>query len=67
MWSVSGSRKRGRPVTRWTDSFNQFFKSLEQADDIMLGNDNTFWMTLAQDEASWSSLEEDYVNFVLGL
>jgi hypothetical protein len=33
------------------------FKYLEKADDITPGHDNAFWMTLAQDEASWSSLE----------
>ena len=58
LWSVTGARKRGRPVTRWTDSLNKFFKEESQS--------NTFWLALAEDEDSWNSLQDDYVNFVLG-
>ena len=59
LWSVAGSRKRGRPKKRWTDHLNQFFKQGPQAT-------NEFWLELAMDERSWSLLEDDYVNFCLG-
>ena len=65
-WSVDGSRKRARPVTRWTDSFNHFFRAIQQNGEGSHDDNNAFWMTLAQDGASWSNLEDDYVNFVLG-
>ena len=58
-WSTAGSRKRGRPKLRWTDAFNKFFQQARQAS-------NKFWMELARDEASWKTLEDDYVNFALG-
>ncbi len=66
-WSINGSRRRGRPVTRWTDSFNNFFKTTDQHDGNAHADRNSFWMTLAQDEEAWSKLEEDYLNRALGL
>jgi len=60
LWSATGTRKRGRPKARWTDLLNRFFKQGRQAT-------NAFWLELAQDEASWASLEDDYVNFALGM
>ena len=59
VWAASGKRRRGRPKTRWTDQLNNFFQRELQAT-------NEFWMGLASEEASWASLENDYVNFVLG-
>ena len=59
LWSASGTRKRGRPRFRWADPLNKFFKQGRQAT-------NQFWLELACDEESWSTLEADYVNFALG-
>ena len=57
-WSATGSRRRGRPVMRWTDSLNKFFQQPSLSSALC-------WITIASDEDSWHSLEEDYVNFVL--
>ena len=59
LWSAAGSRKRGRPRARWTDPLNKLFQQGRQAT-------NDFWFGLAQDKDSWVSLEENYVDFVLG-
>ena len=59
LWSATGSRKRGRPKARWTDPLNKFFHQDRQTT-------NDFWLGLAQDKDSWDSLEENYVDFVLG-
>ena len=55
-WSATGSRRRGRPVMRWTDSLNKFFQQPSLSSGLC-------WLTLASDEDSWLSLKEDYVNF----
>ena len=60
VWSATGNRKRGRPKARWTDQLNKFFRRELQAT-------NQFWMEIASEEASWASLENDYVNFALGM
>ena len=59
MWSATGSRKRGRPKSRWTDCLNRFFRQGRQST-------NKFWLELALDEETWATLEDDYVNFALG-
>ena len=60
LWSATGTRRRGRPTTRWTDTLNKFFKQGRQAT-------NTCWLELAQDGPCWAPLEDDYVNFALGM
>ena len=62
-WSVAGSRMRGRPHARWTDSINKFFDNLFGLDKT---SDNLFWLGLAEDRDSWHAAESDYVNFVMG-
>ena len=60
LWCATGSRKRGRPKSRWTDSLNKFFDQGRQST-------NTFWMEIAQEEESWLSLEDNFfVDFALG-
>ena len=59
VWSAAGARKRGRPKFRWTDRLNQFLQQGRQAT-------NEFWLGLANDEESWATLEDEYVNFALG-
>ena len=60
VWSATGNRKRGRPKARWTDQLNKFFRQELQAT-------NQYWMDIASEEASWASLEHNYVNFALGM
>ena len=67
-WSVNRSRRRGRPLSRWTDSFFKFFDIVSPHEYIHNVNTSRHicWMTFAQDEVAWDNLEEDYLNFVLG-
>ena len=58
LWSVNGSRRRGRPKMRWTDQLNKLFKQGPIA--------NRFGLELEAAEPSWCPLEDDYVNFALG-
>ena len=57
-WSISGSRSRGRPVTRWIDSIRKFIETVWSSDDEA-ATDSTFWMILAEDRQSWRNLEDD--------
>ena len=66
-WSVNGSRKRGRPLTRWSDSFTKFFKDISEPFDNVSSSRNDFWMAQAEDTTAWDNLEEDYLNFVAGV
>ena len=43
-------------------TFSKFFSFFNQE----TRHDNIFWLTLAEDVGSWSSLEDDYLNFALG-
>ena len=61
-WCLDGRRPRKRPLTRWSDSLRHFFERLLGNND---GDKNT-WMILAKDDEAWRSLEDDYVNFILG-
>ena len=65
-WSVEGARKRGHPVSRWSDSLHKFFKQI-CGKFATLQDGNSFWMSLAENRESWASLTEDYVNFAMGL
>ena len=58
-WSATSIRKRGRLVVRWSDSLKKCLNQGSQCSNI-------FWLTLAEDADSWSSLEDGYVNVVLG-
>jgi hypothetical protein len=62
-WSISGSRSRGRPVTRWIDSIRKFIDTVWPSEDEA-ATDITFWMILAEGRQSWRTLEDDYINFV---
>jgi len=66
-WSVKGSRKRGRPLTRWSDSFSKFFKGISLHPENGGSDRNDFWMAIAEDETAWNNLQEDYFTFWLGL
>ena len=61
-WSASGRRRRGRPLSRWSDHLNKFFQQA-RGDSGTITENNVFWMALAEDRQGWTSLEEDYVNF----
>ena len=57
-WSLQGTRSRGRPFTRWTDSLNKFFeKRYEEAED-------SFWLILAEDRYTWHALDDEYIEFM---
>ena len=62
-WSIEGSRSRGRPLTRWTDSLRDFFASIRATSDEE-SHDNAFWMIIAEDRSTWQALENQYVDFV---
>ena len=64
-WSAEGRRKRGHPVTRWSDSLNKFFTQVHK-DKTTVTDGNAFWMALAEDRNNWVSLTEDFVNFAMG-
>jgi len=66
-WCVNGTRKRGRPFTRWTDSLSEFFQHITQYNNTIHASRHDFWMTLAKDEDSGNNLEEDYLNSALGV
>jgi len=66
-WSVKGSRKRGRPLTRWSDSFTKLFKGISPHPENGGSGRNDFCMAIAEDETAWNNLESDYLNFVMGL
>ena len=62
-WSPAGLRARKRPLMRWTDSLQKFAATLYGLD---ADGSNEGWMALAEDEATWRNLEDDYVNCTLG-
>ena len=61
--SIQGTRPRGRPVTRWVDSFNKFFRNALVSDDEATQEDS-FWLILAEDREAWQALEDDYILFL---
>ena len=65
-WSVEGKRKRGHPVTRWSDSINRFFVQVLEYRRQTVQKRNSFWMSIAEDRDTWKDLEEDYIKCVLG-
>ena len=56
-WVPNGLRRRGRPVQRWVDSIQSFFRALlgEQATD-------RDWMAFASERDAWKRLEDDYAS-----
>jgi hypothetical protein len=60
-WSVAGSRARGRPLARWTDTIIKFFNEMWGVDI----KDNSFWLDLAEERERWQAAEPDYIAWVL--
>ena len=63
-WTPAGGhRSQGHPVSRWLDDINAFALKLEGLD----GSVDTavdIWRAVAQNREVWSSIEQDYVNFL---
>ena len=63
-WTPAGGhRSQGHPVSRWLDDINAFALKLEGLD----GSADTavdIWWAVAQNREVWSSIEQDYVNFL---
>jgi hypothetical protein len=55
---VMGSRRSGRPLTRWGVHFDKFFDEVSDATGVHLD-----WTILAKDEEKWHSFEDEFVSF----
>lgn len=56
-WHPSGSRRPGRPVKRWADDLDAFFKQ-------QMGSKPGEWICHAVDRQGWKAFEEEFVQRV---
>ena len=55
----SGSRRSGRPITRWSLTLDKFFDEVSKA----MGT-NVDWQAIATDQDSWHAYEDQFVSFL---
>jgi hypothetical protein len=54
-----GSRRSGRPLTRWSVHFDKFFDEVSDATGERLD-----WTNIAQNKETWQSFEDEFVSFI---
>jgi len=55
----TGSRRSGRPLTRWSAALNKFFDEVSEA----VGEQRD-WMSMAEDRDEWKQFEDVFVQFL---